>query len=680
MCAEISRHLSGIIEPLCNATAQLLREVVDLDDNDRLHIAIEDDVYDLHDGQGAVVTTKRFVVTFKSSDHERVCSRHLRGSWWSRIPGVRPMSAGYGFYAPPSDTTALIILGAVGRDKIVFEDETSQLEFMTAVLRFAKQAKVTRGPAGFKQFRAVPNDAPSGNAAYPPMPGQRVGAWAASQSEGYALWMEQSTGKTYTAIMTIEAACKPGQCQSVFIVCPKNVRTQWQIEIQRFASKRVRVFRLIGGALDRLEILLEAFKAKISGDYDYVVVLSSYQLTVNSISHICAYPWDWAITDEGHFHKWHRAKRTIAVHKLRDRAKRRLTMTGTPIANSLFDLYAQLEFLGRGWSGFTSYDSFRKFYGNFEVVGHGVERLISVTNLPLLQERLARMSFMLKKTEALPDLPPKTYEVLEVEMTEEQEAVYKALAEQLYAEIEHDLADAEVGKKTITTTNILTKLLRLSQITSGFAVCDADVDPETGMITGSRPVDRFDPNPKLEELVEYLKGVHPLSKVLIWCCYTQDIKTIVARLRLEGIRCASYYGATNQQDREDLEREWNSDPDLKVFVGNPAAGGVGLNLQGWCPIVNHAGAPTGEFTRTDVVIFYSQNWSATTRSQGEERPRGYIHESKTTSGNRESWSIHVVDLCVPDTIDMQIRMRVTDKRRHALKIQDVREILATLLT
>lgn len=672
MSFKISRHLAGIVQPLCEATEQLLREQEGLSESDVIRVGLEEDVLEQVDGQAYLVSSKRFVCRFKSRDTTKHASYKMRENWWQRIPGAQMMGDGYGFFAPPSDITCLIIFAAVGRAHIEFEDEMSELEFMVNIMRFAKQSKATRGPAGFKKYRTVPNRVPKGHPDFEPMPAQKVAAWAASRNEAYNLWMEQSTGKTYSAIMTMEDSLKKGECQLAIIVCPKNVRSQWANELTRFCRSRVRVIKLMGGSIDRLTLLFEARQAVKSGDYDLVVVICSYQMMVNSITQICMFEWDWGVLDEGHSIKWHRAKRTLAALRLREKCKRRLGLTGSPIANTLNDLYSQLEWLGRGWSGFATFEAFRKFYGSYISVGHGVEMLMGYKNVPLLQERLTRTSFMLKKSEALPDLPAKTYNLIDVEMTPEQQTVYDKLAEELYYEIEEDLA--RDSGNSITVNNVLVKLLRLSQITSGFAVMDADVDPETGELDlKNRVVDRFDPNPKLEELVEFIKQQDTESKIIVWCCYVQDVKSITARLRLEQINCTSYYGSTPQSERDAIELEWNTNPDLRVIVGNPAAGGVGLNLQGYCPL------PDGRFTKADIVCFYSQDWSSVNRSQGEERPRGYVHQSKTASGVMEKWCIQCYDFCVPNTIDMQIRTRVTDKRRTALKIQDVRDILSTML-
>src|SRR5690606_16184940 len=113
--------------------------------------------------------------------------------------------------------------------------------------------------------------------------------------------------------------------------------------------------------------------------------------------------------------------------KFRDspRVEARMVLTGTPIANRLFDLWTQLEFLGKGLSGFKSFTNFRNFYGSFlkvdaEKSGSQVEKLIGYKNLPLIQERLTRLCYMVTKKEADLQLPDKVYDVYEVEMTKQQ--------------------------------------------------------------------------------------------------------------------------------------------------------------------------------------------------------------------------------------------------------------------
>jgi SNF2 family DNA or RNA helicase len=278
----------------------------------------------------------------------------------------------------------------------------------------------------------------------------------------------------------------------------------------------------------------------------------------------------------------------------------------------------------------------------------------------MIQERLARQAYLIKKVDALPDLPPKVYDIHEVEMTAEQETVYRQLCETLMAEFENMLADAD-GKDVLVVNNILTQMLRLAQITSGFVGIPQVVD-EMGNVVQTAKINRFDPNPKIEAIVEILKEKEPEQKTIIWTNWVQNIKTLKARLDYEGIKAVTYYGDTSEADRAFAVTSFNEDPATKVLIGNPRAGGVGLNLLGH----KIGGEAT---TYCDHVIYFSQNWSAVDRSQSEDRP------------HRRGTSCHVryTDLVVPATIDEEIRCRVMDKRTSALKIQDVRAVISRIM-
>ena len=156
----------------------------------------------------------------------------------------------------------------------------------------------------------------------------------------------------------------------------------------------------------------------------------------------------------------------------------------------------------------------------------------------------------------------------------------------------------------------------------------------------------------------------PTQKTIIWACWVNDIEKIARSLEANGHRCVTYYGATNDKQREEAERAFNFDDDCKFFIGNPAAGGTGLNLLGYPP-----GHPELSECNADHVIYFSQDWSSLKPSQSEDR----AHRRGTRG------PVRVTDLCVPETIDETIRVRVLDKRRAALELTDVRELLREVL-
>jgi SNF2 family DNA or RNA helicase len=445
----------------------------------------------------------------------------------------------------------------------------------------------------------------------------------------------------------------------VLVVCPKSVRHNWVKEIGRFSTVPGKASILRGQLIGRVGMLIQA--AAPDGESQISYMIASYEATVRTAEEIKKFPWDLIVLDEGHNIKTPNIKRTKAILSLREAAGKRMLLTGTPVTNTPLDLYSQLEFLGQGWSGFRSWEAFKEFYGVFIETESGFKKLVSIQNKPFMQERLARCSFIITKKEALPELPDKVYDTWAVEMCTEQANAYTKIAEALLYEIEDDL-----GHETaMTVNNVLVKLLRLAQICSGYYSPDREVDIAADT-SQKRELKWFAQNPKLEALVEILKDKTPQQKTLVWCCFVPDIRRIAERLRAEGIEAVEYYGSVSDSDREDAVRRFNEDPTCKVLVGNPAAGGVGLNLVGY-PYQDGESSPVD--TNCDHEVFYSQDWSMSKRAQAEDRP----HRKGTRT------NIRVTDLIVPDTIDEEIRLRVLIKKKAATDIADIREIVKSVL-
>jgi len=442
------------------------------------------------------------------------------------------------------------------------------------------------------------------------------------------------------------------------IVTPNNVRMNWVHEFERFKTCQGRAVVVRGNDLQRVKLLVDAFKRR-PGD-EFVAIIMSYDTLVASWAQVKILHWDLAVLDESHYIKTPTAKRTKTAMQLRDRATARMCLTGTPITNHPLDLFSQFEFLGEGWSGFRSWKAFRSFYGVYQTTSAGYEKLVDCQNMPFMQARLARQSFAVKKVDALPDLPEKVYDVVEVEMTPPQAECYKTMATELVVELEEYIDGAENAQ--LAANHVLTKLLRLAQITSGHAVIPGEYDDEGEEVTPRRVI-QFDNNPKIAALLELLQSHPENEKALVWGCWVEDIKAISRALTDAGIKHVTFYGATSDSERERAEWTYNNDPTCRVFIGNPAAGGTGLNLLGYPP-----GNGEAHTTNTAHEIYFSQNWSPTARSQSEDR------------GHRRGTRVHVriTDLCVPGTIDEDIRTRVLEKRMNADRITDVRAILKSL--
>ena len=213
----------------------------------------------------------------------------------------------------------------------------------------------------------------------------------------------------------------------------------------------------------------------------------------------------------------------------------------------------------------------------------------------------------------------------------------------------------------IIADNVLTKLLRLAQVTSGFAVL-RDLEAEAAGIgeAESRHIRYFDGCPKLADAVERIAQLKPNEKAIVWCCFVPMIPCIAEALRQAGLDAVEYYGGLGDKAREEAERRFNSDPACRAIVATAAAGGEGTNWRGY--------SVPEDKTNCCLEIFYAQNWSVIQRSQAEDR----AHRAGTRV------SVEILDLQVPGTIDQEIRERVATKREEAENLQDVRGILERL--
>ncbi len=577
------------------------------------------------------------------------------------------------FHLGISDYT-VEILNSCFKNNIYHKDSETRIVFQSQLLQSRNADLIAKRTAEYFKYKTVPPNNLKIADGFEMTCYQQVAAINSCYSSGYGLFFKQGCGKTLVPISLISSFAKhvkesTGAMHRSLVVCPNNVRMNWRKELERFSNCSVKTVVLEGTYLDRLRAMIYAFQDE---GHDALVCIIGYDtipVFQDAIKHI---DWNLGVLDESHYIKSSNTTRWEFIEPLRDKCEKRLVLTGTPYANSLLDLYTQLEWIGKGCSGFTSFAAFKRFHGVFDTdysrgngKQDGIEKLVGFQNVPFLQERLARHSFIITKEQAMPDLPEKTFDVIESTMTKEQSQVYKDLATKLVAEVGSDFNNST--NKSLTTNHILTKLLRLAQITSGYASWDGDISPTTGEVI-NRNVEFFDPIPKIETLIDILKEKEDVEKTLIWSCFTPPIEKISKRLDEEGIGHVVFHGPTSSKQRTENENRFNTDPTCKVFLGNPKAGGTGLNLVGypWWGTQEEMDACK---TNTTQSIYYCMNWSSIEREQSSDRPH--------RKGTRVP--VRTTDLCVPGTIDEEIRLRVVEKQMEALELADLRAVLKSVL-
>jgi SNF2 family DNA or RNA helicase len=665
---DIGNRLLPVLEPLCQATSTLLKPLA-LNDRDRLEVNLDE--------EGRRFIVQAFAVGIYNSEQRTTASKSAAQGWVKKIPERMPTrDKAYGrWILAGTDFTALVIHHQWREDQLVWGSESARNLYRFLLMRFLVQSKASLIGARFKVDRVAPQ-MPDDFVEHPELPladYQRVGLMMSLEQSAFLAGMQQGTGKTPLAIARIclESARirkAENRMMRVLIVCPGQVRRNWENELERFSVSPGKVGVLRGGPVSRIKHLTDAIRDEPDCDFGAAVV--SYD-SVDRTSEALAYiPWDLVILDEIHYVKNPGTLRFKSLRELRENCRQIMGLTGTPITNSVMDLWSQFEVMGDGLSGFQSFKNFRSFYGKFEKSsgnGNAIERLVAVKNVPLIQERLSRMAFMITKAEARLNLPDKTYDILEVQMSKRQADLYNTLQSELAARIDSLLENED--EKRISVEHILTMLLRLSQITAGHIRWDT---PE-GM--PPLPPEQIDvENAKANAITDAITeelNEDPNGKKIIWSCFVEDIRIQAKVLHERGIPFTTYHSVVEKGLRssgvEESVRVFNENPEVKVFIGNPASAAEGINLLGY----DYWNAQPVTTTYTDHEFFFSTDWSAVKRSQAEDR----AHRRGT-----RSQSVQITDVVVPGTIDEEIRLRVLQKRKMAASIQDLRDILRSVLS
>jgi SNF2 family DNA or RNA helicase len=692
MVKELKIPAFPILEPLSRATSTSLRPIqfhqgdfleVDVDKTGEHFIckavclrktnnaiAGEQDVVMVQTSEGVFVKDDRYY-NYPSS----VASTR----WFARVPERKQIQLGTWKLAG-TDFTALVLHHVWPSEHVIWKSEEAVLLYTYLLKRFLVQSKTALIAATWKATQEAPT-MPDDFIEHPDLPlgdYQKVPLLASLAVPAYALFMEQGTGKTAIVVNRVclegsrKMVAKKGM-QRTLIICPRQVRRNWEKEFERFATVPGKVVALRGGKTRKIKELVDAVRTESDCCWSASIIsLDSVDSIWDALGRI---KWDLVVIDESHKIKNPNTKRFKTVIKIDDlRAASKMILTGTPITNTAFDLWAQFEWLGKGLSGFTTYKNFKEFHGKWDTRKNGdtaVQRLIGFKAIPLIQERLARLSFLIRKKDANLGLPEKVYDIYETSMTPVQAEIYKQVATRLVLEIDSLLAESKATGKTLTTDHILTKLLRLAQICSGFIKTDDMPDYEAGEMVKGDTMQIGDRNPKIEALIDIMREQWETDKnckFLVWCCFIPDMKAISSRLAEEGIGHVGYHKVIHPDykvgEAEDAEYKINFDEDCMVFIGNPASAGVGLNMLGY-DVEN----PDNSEKHVGHVVYFSCNWSAVDRIQSEDR----AHRRGTRC------NVQYTDLIIPGTIDEEIRNRVQGKRTMALSIQDIKDILDNVL-
>ncbi len=428
-----------------------------------------------------------------------------------------------------------------------------------------------------------------------PFKHQIVGTDALHGQEFFGLLFETGTGKTKTVIDELRWSADEKEeldagALKALVVCPKSVRSTWLNELEKHLPQDYYVYasRLRGG-LDGLHDLLNGIRA----DVPLKIWIASYDILRSHEEQLKKMNFDVMVLDESPHIKNPSTKRCKVCWAIGETVQRRFILTGTPVANTILDLWSQFEFLRPGILGYDSFKSFKYYYADVARTGEGFDKVMGFRNLDKLKERMSKCSFVVRKKDCL-DLPPKMYSTRVVEMSPEQRKFYDAMRDKFIACLDDTFSE----ENTSTAQIVLTQFLRLSQICSGYTKTD------TGQVKSIAGADG-----KVEALGDLVDSIDPDNRIIVWARFHYDVDMISEYLQTQKILHCLFTGRQTEKQRDTALEAFNSDDwnAPRILIGEPGSGGMGVTLLG-----------TEQHPVTDT-IYYNNDFSLLKRVQSEDR-------------------------------------------------------------
>ena len=439
-----------------------------------------------------------------------------------------------------------------------------------------------------------------------------------------ALLLDMGTGKSACVVAITGRLFLDGRIKRVLIVAPSSVCAVWPSEYERFAGFEYRVGVLLGDREKRLKELERLQRPATLGRGEPLrVAVVNYESSWRLEDELKAYNADMIICDESQRIKSHTEAQSKALHRLSDHAAHRVILTGTPMQQDVRDIWSQYRFLEPR----LFVPSYYAFQQRFCVLGgYGNHQYLGARNMDELMRKMHSVALRVKKSECL-DLPEKSFEERPVPLEPSAMELYRRIQKESFAEL------ASGGE--ITENNVLTKLLRLQQISGGFIW-----DDDGKMLPVS--------DAKLDAASEIIQTlcVDEGRKLVIFCRFTAEFNALCERARDilgEKLRLVAIRGGVASEQRGELVAQFQNDQNTRVFIGNIDACAEGITL-----------------TAADTMLYYSVNWNLAKYQQSQDR----IH--RIGQGNRCTY----IHLTAPGTVDTKIMAALARKEDLAKCVVD----------
>lgn len=376
---------------------------------------------------------------------------------------------------------------------------------------------------------------------------------------GGILGDEMGLGKTLQTIAFLLSK----EDSKTLIIAPTSLVFNWYNEFKKFApSLKV---AMVNGNPDERETLIKNYK-------ENDVLVTTYNLCKRDLESYKKIYFDYVILDEAQNIKNPSSQNAKSVKELK--SKNRFALTGTPIENSLMELWSIFDFIMPNY-----------LYDENKFITRYYRRL---EEDPIIIEELKKLvsPFILRryKKDVIKELPNKIEKKLIIPMEEEQKKVYTAYSEHVKALIEKKVIDDEFKNSKIEILSYITKLRQIA------------IDPSLVM-------DKYNgASGKMEALLELVKNsIDEGHKILIFSQFTSALKNISKLFKINYISFNYLDGSTPSKERGKLVEDFNKN-NTSVFLISLKAGGTGLNL-----------------TSADIVIHFDPWWNPAVEDQASDR-------------------------------------------------------------
>jgi SNF2 family DNA or RNA helicase len=399
-------------------------------------------------------------------------------------------------------------------------------------------------------------------------------------------------GKTIEAIVTANAMVT----SRILVVCPASVLFTWRREIWKWQTLGLPVLPIQAS----LDTTINHGLVGWGADGWYII---NYDILGDYPEIKSGEPWDLLILDESHKLKNLEAIRTQHVFGSDTiapiPAEKVLLLTGTPMINYVHDLYTQLHCLDPAmWPSFEQFVADQYFPG-YKIIAPsrvvGTER-----NLERLRRQLTAV--MIRRPKSVLNLPPKTREILEVDIVDDQFRSFLRQQRKFLKHLQRQLMTLLDEPATEATRAEIRDLdAKINELT-------AYVRHQVGMY-------------KLPTVIEYLKG--STDKTLVFAYHHDVIERLMEAVADRGV--SGFTGSSSLRDRDRAAKKFQNDPNCQFFIGNIEAAGQGITL-----------------TAARNVVFAESDWRGTYLEQAEDRAHriGQTHPVLVTYLllDRSEWS------------------------------------------